>query len=277
MCAPGSSRRSVDDSEWVTRQPVTTISFWGSPGRSSLRRGSSAICRSRPVAERNAWAVPLPSGTTEKVATSTLPGRGPGAQCAADRRRGLQCQACRTAVSAMNSEAAAASCPAARSAGAEVVRVVQQVESRGRSWRPSQCRAHVEAAALVRLSLGAVDFEPAGGAATEAKRAAVVSGAEEDDLARTTAEAAGHLGVDDLRALRQRGGAPDRDAQGAGDVPVEAPLRLDVTAGGRGARALQTESLGRYEACRQRGMSGAAQVGIALAVAGRGWPKRNDR
>jgi hypothetical protein len=77
--------------------------------------------------------------------------------------------------------------------------------------------------------------------------------------------------------LRQRGGTPDRRTDRAGDVAVEAAFRLDVPAGGRGARALQAETLGGDEARRQGGVSGAAQVGIALAVAVRGWPKRNDR
>jgi hypothetical protein len=77
--------------------------------------------------------------------------------------------------------------------------------------------------------------------------------------------------------LRQRGGAPEGGGHRAGDVTVEAPLRLDVTAGGRRARALQAESLRGDEARRQGGMPGAAQVGIALAVAVPGWPRRNDR
>ena len=157
------------------------------------------------------------------------------------------------------------------------------------------------AARRLRLSAcasRAVHLEPARGAAAEAQGAAVVARAEKDDLPGAAAEAAGDLGVDDLRALRQCGAAADGDAHRAGDGAVEAALGLDVTAGGRRARALQAESLRRGEAGRQGGMAGAAQgtdgvagregrrraeggrgaqVGIALAVAVRGWPKRSDR
>ena len=62
----------------------------------------------------------------------------------------------------------------------------------------------------------------------------------------------------------------------AREVTVEAPLRLDVTPGGRGTRAFQTEPLCRDEAAPPE-KERAAQVGIAFAVAVRGWPKRNDR
>ena len=219
---------------------------------------------------------PAPSGATEKVATSTLPG-------AARSRSAPQIDAVASSVKVSNTVSADEQ---RRRVGvvsrrverrAEVVRVVQEVEPEVGRRAPSRCRA--------RGGGCACPPEPAGRSTSNQRvapppkrRARPSSPAPRRTTWRgAAAEAAGHLGVDDLRALRQRGGAPDGGAHGAGDVAVEAPLRLDVTAGGRGARALQAESLRRDEARRQRGMPGAAQVGIALAVAVPGWPKRNDR
>ena len=66
-CSPRTSPRGP------TRQPVTTISFSGSPGRNSLRRGSPVDVRSAPVAARSTRAGPPGSGATVKPATSALP------------------------------------------------------------------------------------------------------------------------------------------------------------------------------------------------------------
>ncbi len=178
--------------------------------------------------------------------------------------------------------------------------VVLEVETQvGRGGRRDPERA--EAIALVRLRLGAVHLEPARGAAAEAQGAAVVARAEKDDLPDAATEATGDLGVDHLRALRQCGAAADRDVHRAGDGAVEAALGLDVTTGGRRARAFQAESLRRGEAGRQGGMAGAAQGdrrrgpdarddagaegGTAVALRWgspwpspcAGWPRRNDR
>ena len=81
VCDPRSIRLAAAGVAWTTCQPVTTMSLSGSPGRSSVRRGSPITAREASVARNGAPAPPRPaSGDTQKSATSALPaGRGPAA------------------------------------------------------------------------------------------------------------------------------------------------------------------------------------------------------
>ena len=188
MWAPGSRRRSADDSAWVTRQPVTTSSFCGSPGRNSLR-GRSSVGLTHEAgrgAQRVGGAVP--SGATEKVATSTLPeppghaGRSrpppppPVSALSKSRLRHEQGRQARH-----HGRPSAARGRVRRRAG----------RARRRSSRRSRRGAPQSAAALVGLCGRPVDLEPPHAAAAEPQGAAVVARAEEHHLGRAVAEARG--------------------------------------------------------------------------------------
>ena len=244
MWAPGSRRRSDDDSACVTRQPVTTMSFSGSPGRNSWRRGSSAAWRSRPVGgaqrphRRRALGRHREGG--HQHAARGRPGRagwhrappsppasgsrtGPRRRTATGRpRRGRPPRARR---------------PDRRPAGRPRARSPPSRPPRGQRDEP---------AALVRQRGRAVHLEPARRTAPEAQRPAVVAGTEQDDLGRAAAEGAGHLGVDHLRPSRQHRRPADRDGHRRRRRRGRGARSACTSPAGRGrARVLQAQPLRR--------------------------------
>ena len=246
----------------MTRQPVTTISFSGSPGRRSLpgvRRRPDAATRRRngwPALSRPPRAPPRTwrRARCPPLSLPSLPHRPrPRPQRATDRRGGLERQGVEHRLGDVDGRCCGL-VPSGLQSRAEIVAPEVQADV-VRGGRRNVERA--EAVALFCLRRRPVDLEPPGRTATEAEGAAVISRADQDDLARATAEGACDLGIDELRALGYRCGPAEGGAERTGDAAVEAAFRLDVPARGRGARALQAESLRGEEARRQRGMPGA--------------------
>ena len=276
-CDPRSILLSGEDSARATRQPVTTISFSGSPGRNSLRLRSPSRAEER-VPRRPQhpcrWAR---LRRDEEGGHQHAPRRGAGAQGLAQRGGRAQAEVGEQAFA--DEEGGRGGIVAGgRQQGPQVV----GHEVRPDVGDPGRLRAErLQPPPLVVLRRGEVHLEPAHRIPGETQRTPVVAGAEEDDLRRPGAERTRHLGVDDPRSLGHPGRTAERQREHAGHVRVEPPLRLDVARRRRGPRAGEPGPVGRDPARgdggpRRRHQSDRQGV-IALAPAGARFPRRSDR
>ena len=251
--APGSRRRCAEDSVWVTRQPVTTSSFCGSPGRRprcagarrsplthQTRRRERRARSSSPLRARSRrWQPARCSGPPPPAPRNRRPPPPPGsAHRRALRRRRAMARRHR----GRRSASAGARSSAIRSSPTYVVPAGRDIELQ-------------QPAALVLLCGRTVDLEPTHGATAEAQRARPSPPAPRSTtwvVPRPSARATSASITSG--SLRQYGRAAERDAHAAGNSAVEAALRLEVAAGRRRARALQSEPLCRDPAGVQSGM-----------------------
>ncbi len=250
------------------------MSFWGSPGRNSLRLGSPARASIRSAAARRARTDGPASGATKKSATSALSG---AARARTVSHREAVASRVREASRPSQTKSVGRSPIVSRrgQGGAEVAR--REVDPDVRD--PGRLDAErAEAPPLVGLQRGQIHLEPADGPTAEAQGPPVVARPEQNDLDDPAADGRRDRRVDDPGPLRQAGGPSERHGEHAGDVAREAALSLHVAGGCRGPRAFEADPLRGDPARAERGSSRPGQGVIALApAAALRCPKRSDR
>ncbi len=255
------------------------MSFSGSPGRNSLRRGSPVTLRSAPVAARSSACGSPRLRRHREAGDQCATGRRTSSQAFGQPRRRLQGQVGGD-VLADEQRGCRRIVPCGVERGAEVI--VQEVETHvGHRDRLNAKRT--QPPALVLLHGREVDLEPADGAAAEAQGPAVVARTEEDDLgdpvaertrrARRRSPSCAHGGRPAGRPGRRR----SRSRSGRGGARLPGRRRVSRDACGPGGRGRPPASAPRGRGFpRASAQPGQGVIALAPAVAP-GRPRRSER